>query len=87
MKSNIADASIASTNLINAMHSINRETERISDNPQAVAHFEECKKLRRRILRYVRYFSYFDVRECQLTREADSPCGPRAVSWQLAQRQ
>lgn len=55
MKSNIADASIASTNLINAMHSINRETERISENPQAVAYFEECKKLRRRVLRYVRY--------------------------------
>ncbi|KAI9900628.1 hypothetical protein N3K66_004890 [Trichothecium roseum] len=55
MKSNIADASIASTNLINAMHSINRETERISENPQAVAYFEECKKLRRRVLRYIHH--------------------------------
>lgn len=54
MKSAIADSSLATTNLMNALQSINREKERISDNQQAVQHFEACKQLRRRILRYVR---------------------------------
>ena len=60
MKVVIADASIASTNLMNIMQSINRETERISDNQAAVERFEQCKTLRRRVLRYVRRapFSY-----------------------------
>lgn len=53
MKSVIAESSIASTNLMNALQSINRERERISDNQVAVHHFEACKQLRRRILRYV----------------------------------
>ncbi|UNI22593.1 hypothetical protein JDV02_008467 [Purpureocillium takamizusanense] len=53
MKSVIAESSIASTNLMNALQSINRERERISDNKVAVHHFEACKQLRRRILRYV----------------------------------
>jgi hypothetical protein len=38
---------------MNTMRSINREKERISDNAVAVERFEECKQLRRRILRYV----------------------------------
>lgn len=54
MKTVIADSSIATTNLMNALQSINREKERISENPQAVQRFEECKQLRRRVLRYVR---------------------------------
>ncbi|KAH7312410.1 hypothetical protein B0I35DRAFT_55685 [Stachybotrys elegans] len=53
MKSVIADSSLASTNLMNALQIINRETERISENPQAVRHFEDCKQLRRRVLRYI----------------------------------
>ncbi|KEY66871.1 hypothetical protein S7711_05225 [Stachybotrys chartarum IBT 7711] len=53
MKSVIADSSIATTNLMNALQIINRETERISDNQQAVQHFEACKQLRRRVLRYI----------------------------------
>ncbi|GJN82103.1 nitrilase [Purpureocillium lilacinum] len=53
MKSVIAESSIASTNLMNALQSINRERERISDNQVAVHHFEACKQLRRRILRYI----------------------------------
>jgi LAS seventeen-binding protein 5 len=53
MKSNIADANIAATNLMNTMKSINREKERISQNSVAVERFEECKQLRRKILRYV----------------------------------
>lgn len=53
MKSDIAEASISTTNLNNALQTINREKERISDNALAVQRFEECKKLRRKILRYV----------------------------------
>lgn len=53
MKVSIAESSIAATNLMNALQSINREQERISDNATAVERFEVCKKLRRKILRYV----------------------------------
>ena len=53
MKVVIADATITSTNLMNSLQTINRETERISDNPAAVEKFETCKQLRRRVLRYV----------------------------------
>ncbi|ODA82413.1 hypothetical protein RJ55_00920 [Drechmeria coniospora] len=53
IKSVIAEASISSTNLANALQSINRERERISENDVAVHHFETCKQLRRRILRYI----------------------------------
>lgn len=53
MKVTIAESSIAATNLSNALQSINREKERISENPLAVAHFETCKQLRRKVLRYV----------------------------------
>lgn len=54
MKTTIAESSIAATNLSNALQSINRERERISENPLAAAHFETCKQLRRKVLRYVR---------------------------------
>ena len=54
MKAVIADASITSTNLLNTLQTINRETEQISDNKNAVEKFESCKQLRRRVLRYVR---------------------------------
>jgi LAS seventeen-binding protein 5 len=53
MKSTIAEASVASTNLLNALKLINREKEQISENKSAVHHFEICKLLRRKILRYV----------------------------------
>ncbi|KAF6811915.1 vhs domain-containing protein [Colletotrichum musicola] len=53
MKSCIADGSIAATNLNNSLRSINRERERISENPSAVQHFEECKELRRKLLYYI----------------------------------
>ncbi|KAI1816529.1 hypothetical protein GGS20DRAFT_537308 [Poronia punctata] len=55
MKAAIAESSIAATNLQNALQSINRETERISENAIAVERFESCKKLRRKILRYIHY--------------------------------
>ncbi|KAI1078074.1 hypothetical protein F5B20DRAFT_549108 [Whalleya microplaca] len=55
MKVTIAESSIAATNLSNALQSINRERERISENPAAVQHFEICKKLRRKVLRYIHH--------------------------------
>ncbi|KAK8023027.1 Protein lsb5 [Apiospora marii] len=55
IKGAIADSSIATTNLNNAMQSINREKERISDNALALERFEACKKLRRKILRYIHH--------------------------------
>ncbi|KAI0518079.1 hypothetical protein F5B22DRAFT_90531 [Xylaria bambusicola] len=55
MKAAIAESSIAATNLNNALQSINRERERISENAVAVSRFEICKKLRRKILRYIHY--------------------------------
>lgn len=53
MKTVIAESSIASTNLLNALQSINREHERVSDNASTVKMFDTCKMLRRHILRYV----------------------------------
>lgn len=55
MKVSIAESSIAATNLMNSLQSINREQERISENATAVQRFEVCKRLRRKILRYVSY--------------------------------
>jgi len=55
MKEHIAEASIASTNLINTLQSINREHERISDNKMALQRFENAKQLRRKILRYIHH--------------------------------
>ncbi|KAI1758413.1 hypothetical protein F4782DRAFT_478052 [Xylaria castorea] len=55
MKVAVAESSIAATNLSNALQSINRERERISENAVAVERFETCKRLRRRILRYIHY--------------------------------
>ncbi|KUI69170.1 Protein lsb5 [Cytospora mali] len=55
MKTAIAESSIAATNLSNALQSINREKERISENPAAVQYFEACKLLRRKILRYIHH--------------------------------
>lgn len=49
----IASANVASTNLINALRLINRENQRVSDNPECRSRFETCKSLRRQILRYI----------------------------------
>lgn len=54
MKTSIAESNIAATNLLNSLRLINREQEQISENKNIVAHFENCKLLRRKILRYVR---------------------------------
>lgn len=53
MMQSIAQASIASTNLMNALQLINRETERVSENAEVMNRFETCKILRRNILRYI----------------------------------
>ena len=53
MKATIAESTMAATDLMNALQSINREKERISENDTAVQRFESCKQLRRKILRYV----------------------------------
>ena len=51
----IAQASIASTNLLNGLQLINRETERVSENPTVVERFETCRKLRGTILHYIQH--------------------------------
>lgn len=53
MTTSIAQASIASTNLLNGIQLINRETERVSQNAECVRRFEICKNLRRKILYYI----------------------------------
>ncbi|KFY29097.1 hypothetical protein V493_02556 [Pseudogymnoascus sp. VKM F-4281 (FW-2241)] len=53
MKTNIAESSVASINLLNALQRINREEERVSENQACVAQFERSKLLRRHILRYI----------------------------------
>jgi hypothetical protein len=56
----IASASVASTNLINALKLVNRENQRVSEDPDVVARFELCKTLRRQILRYIQHIESDD---------------------------
>lgn len=51
----IAGSSVASSNLNNAMKLVNRENQRVSDNPECMKRFETCKNLRRQILRYIQF--------------------------------
>ena len=55
MTNTIAQASIASTNLLNGLQLTNRETERVSQKPEVVQRFETCKHLRRQILHYIQH--------------------------------
>lgn len=55
MTNALAQASMASTNLLNALQLINRETERISENAEVVRRLETCKALRRKILYYIQH--------------------------------
>ena len=48
-------ANVESTGLNNALKLINRETERVSENPNARRRFETCKQLRRQTFRYCSY--------------------------------
>jgi len=52
IKQVISSASIESTNLLNALMHINREKERVGDNPNVRKRFEACKQLRRQTYRY-----------------------------------
>ncbi|WKT47525.1 hypothetical protein QSH57_012430 [Fusarium oxysporum f. sp. vasinfectum] len=54
-KSSSGSSAFFATNLMNALQSINREVERISENQTAVERFEACKLLRRKVLRYVHH--------------------------------
>lgn len=56
----IASSSVASTNLLNALQLINRETQRVSDNAEVLNRFETCKALRRQILRYIQLVEHDD---------------------------
>lgn len=49
----LANASMASTNLLNGLQLINREREQVSENQEVVRRFETCKTLRRQILTYI----------------------------------
>jgi len=49
----IASANVASTNLLNGLQLINREQQRVSENPEVMRRFENCKQLRRQVLRYI----------------------------------
>ncbi|KAL8800106.1 MAG: hypothetical protein Q9182_005418 [Xanthomendoza sp. 2 TL-2023] len=51
----IASSSVASTNLINSLKLINRESKRVSEDSETVKRFETCKLLRRQVLRYIQY--------------------------------
>ncbi|KAH0843585.1 hypothetical protein AYO21_11264 [Fonsecaea monophora] len=51
----IAASSVASTGLANALRLVNRESQRVSDNPEVMKRFETCKQLRRQILRYIQF--------------------------------
>ncbi|RPB16833.1 hypothetical protein P167DRAFT_531773 [Morchella conica CCBAS932] len=55
MLQSLANASVASTNLKNALKLINREKERPSGNPEVLKRFEDCRALRRSILRYIQH--------------------------------
>ena len=51
----IASASVASTNLMNALKLVNREDQRVSESPEVMDKFELCKNLRRQLLRYIQH--------------------------------
>ncbi|KAJ9305900.1 hypothetical protein DTO217A2_4643 [Paecilomyces variotii] len=51
----IAAASVAGTNLLNALRLVDRESQRVSDDPEVMNRFELCKQLRRQILRYIQH--------------------------------
>lgn len=53
MLETMASANVASANLLNGLQLINREQQRVSENPEVMKRFETCKQLRRQILRYI----------------------------------
>ncbi|KAF1923012.1 uncharacterized protein M421DRAFT_333725 [Didymella exigua CBS 183.55] len=53
MLETMASANVASANLLNGLQLINREQQRVSDNPEVMNRFETCKQHRRQVLRYI----------------------------------
>lgn len=51
----LAASSVASTNLLNALKLVNRETSRVSEDAECTSRFDKCKKLRHQILRYIQH--------------------------------
>lgn len=51
----LAASSVASTNLLNALKLVNRETHRVSEDAECSNRFDTCKELRHTILRYIQY--------------------------------
>lgn len=51
----IANSSVASSNLNNALKLVNREDRRVSEDAEVMKRFETCKNLRRQILRYIQF--------------------------------
>ena len=86
MKTHIAEASMAAINLTNTLHTINREQERISENAAAVKRFEECKQLRKKIIRYVGHVSPWR-RMWWANGDADISCGVGAMARRASSRQ
>ena len=57
----IAESSIASINLMNALRLLNRENIRVSEHPETVSRFEKCKANRRQVLRYIHHIETGDL--------------------------
>lgn len=57
----IASASVASTNLQNALKLVNRETHRVSEDEEVMVQFDRCKNLRHQILRYIQNIESGDL--------------------------
>ena len=51
----LAASSVASTNLLNALKLVNRETSRVSEDAECITRFDRCKKLRHQFLRYIQH--------------------------------
>ncbi|KAJ5826125.1 hypothetical protein N7474_003263 [Penicillium riverlandense] len=51
----LASVAVASTNLLNSLKLVNRETTRVSEDAECINRFEKCKQLRRQILRYIQH--------------------------------
>ena len=57
----IAESSIASINLMNALKLLNRENIRVSEHAETVLRFEKCKANRRQVLRYIQHIETGDL--------------------------
>ena len=57
----IAESSIASINLMNALKLLNRENIRVSEHAETVSRFEKCKANRRQVLRYIQHIETGDL--------------------------